>query len=104
MSAIRPNPDRDSAGAGAASDMQVPGSRPLHVSRSPVQAVSQHTSSTQNPEAHTDGVVHAAPFGFGVLVGVPLAVAVDVCVAGKAHTVSFVVIVSDVDDQCQGGG
>jgi len=57
--------------------------------------VSQHTSSTQNPEAHTDGVVHAAPFGFGVLVGVPLAVAVDVCVAvGVRVTVAVRVAVA----------
>lgn len=78
MSAVRPNPDRDSTGAGATSNVQVPGSAPSQLSRSPVQAVSQHTSSTQNPEAHTDAVLHSAPFGFGVLVGVALGVAVSV--------------------------
>ena len=45
-----------------------------------MHAVLQHNPSTQNPEAHTDGVAHSAPLGFGVLVGVALGVAVGVLV------------------------
>ena len=77
MSAVSPSTEGESAGAGAASDVQVPGSTPSQLSSSPVQAVSQQTPSAQNPEAQSDGVVHAAPLGIGVLVDV----AVDVAVA-----------------------
>jgi len=61
----------------------------MHVPRCPgrshrscglVQAVSQHTSATQNPVEHCDGVVHAPPWGTGVLVGVAVGVLVGVSV------------------------
>jgi len=45
-----------------------------------VQAVSQHTSATQRPVEHCDGVVHAPPSGTGVLVGVAVGVLVGVSV------------------------
>ena len=77
MRPASPSTEGESAGAGAASDVQVPGSTPSQLSSSPLQAVSQQTPSAQNPEAQSDGVVHAAPLGIGVWV----AVAVDVAVA-----------------------
>ena len=78
MSAASPSTEGDSAGAGAASDVQVPGCGASQLSSSPVQAVSQQTPSTQNSEAQSAGVVHAAPLGSGVSVGVAVAVAVAV--------------------------
>jgi hypothetical protein len=41
-----------SAGAGAASEMQVPGWRPSQRSRGSSQAVSQQIPATQKPDAH----------------------------------------------------
>src|SRR5262249_28274814 len=67
-----------SAGAGA---------RPEHVPRCPgrshrplVHALLQHTSSTQKPVEHCDGVIHAPPWGTGVFVGVAVGVLVAVAV------------------------
>ena len=80
-SAATSNPAGDSAGAGAVSDVQVP-RFPARSQRcrSPVHAVLQHTLSTQIPDPHNDGVLHAPPSGIGVLVGVDVMVGVDVTV------------------------
>ena len=43
-----------------------------------VHALLQHASSTQKPVEHCDGVVHAPPWGTGVLVGVAVGVSVAV--------------------------
>ena len=80
-SAATSNPAGDSAGAGAVSDVQVP-RFPARSQRcrSPVHAVLQHTPSTQSPDPHNDGVLHAPPRGIGVRVGVDVIVGVDVMV------------------------
>jgi hypothetical protein len=52
----------------------------LHRMRGPVQAVSQHTSSTQLPEAQSTGSTQPPPLGMRVLVGVAVGVWVGVLV------------------------
>lgn len=49
-----------------------------------MQAVSQHTPSTQKPVEHCDGVAHAPPCGTGVFVGVMVGVLVGVAVAAAS--------------------
>src|SRR5262249_56838583 len=64
-------PHQPTAGAGAVVLVHVPRCPGRsHRSCGLVQAVSQHTSSTQKPVEHCDGVMHAPPWGTGVLVGV----------------------------------
>src|SRR5215470_8318942 len=77
--ARRPHPP--TAGAGAVVLVHMP-RRPgkSHRSWGLVQTVSQQTASTQKPVAHCDGVVHAPPWGTGVLVGVAVGVLVGVFV------------------------
>src|SRR5262249_46054922 len=77
--ARRPHPP--TAGAGAVVLVHVPRCPGRsHRSCGLVQAVSQHTSATQKPVEHCDGVVHAPPWGTGVLVGVAVGVLVGVSV------------------------
>src|SRR5262249_57117722 len=88
--ARRPHPP--TAGAGAVVLVHVPRCPGRsHRSCGLVQAVSQHTSATQNPVEHCDGVMHAPPWGTGVLVGVAVggvvAVAVFVAVAAGGAVV-----------------
>ena len=75
-------PHQPTAGAGAVVLVHMPRCPGRsHRSCGLVQAVSQHTSATQNPVEHCDGVVHAPPRGTGVLVGVCVTVPVLVAVA-----------------------
>jgi len=74
-------PHQPTAGAGAVVLVHVPRCPGRsHRSCGLVQAVSQHTSATQKPVEHCDGVIHAPPWGTGVLVGVAVGVLVTVAV------------------------
>jgi len=75
------SPGVDNAGAGATVELQWP-FRPgrLHCWFGPLQAVSQHTSSTQKPLWHCAAAEHGEPNGNGVFVGVAVGVLVGVVV------------------------
>ena len=75
------NPHGVSDGAAAASLAHVPScpGRLQRISGS-VQAVSQHTTSTQKPDAQAGPVVQEPPLGIGVRVGVAVGVRVGVVV------------------------
>ena len=78
------------AGAGAAVLAQVPiCPARLHCSPGAVQAVSQHTPSTQKVDAHCAGSAQLDPLGCGVGVAVGVRVGVLVGVAvGAVHVPS----------------
>jgi len=75
------SPGVDNTGAGATVELQRP-CRPgrLHCWFGPLQAVSQHTSSTQKPLWHCVPAEHGEPNGNGVFVGVAVGVPVGVVV------------------------
>jgi hypothetical protein len=70
------------------SPTQLPGVSPLQVKQAVVQALTQHTPSTQKPEPHSDAAAHLSPFGLLPVWQVPAASQYDASLQAGEELVS----------------